>query len=411
MSVPAERSPLRFVHASDLHLEQPLAGLTEVPDHLREALREAPLRAARQVFDTTLAESADALLLSGDVLDPVKAGPRAIVFLLEQFGRLRDRGVAVYWAGGRVDPASSWPPSTPLPDNVHVFPIGRVEGHDLMKRGQVAARILGISRADGGTIDTSGFRRDPQGRFTVGVAYMTGDPPGKEGDRVDYMALGGKHRRVTVDTEPGIAHYPGTPQGRKPHDAGPSGCTILQVDDGGGRKLRFAACDTVRWIDESVEVTASVTRDQLLERLKERLDKVRGKNQGHDSLITWTVRGAGPLLAKIGAGALGDELLTELQRYDGRQQPACWSVAIRAEDTTEVGADLLEQETILGDALRALHKLEHDPRASFDLAKLLPPGLDDPALASIAQVGDADQRAALLGRAKRLALSMLSAEA
>ena len=32
---------LRFVHASDLHLEQPLHGVTEVPDHLRDLFLDA----------------------------------------------------------------------------------------------------------------------------------------------------------------------------------------------------------------------------------------------------------------------------------------------------------------------------------------------------------------------------------
>ena len=38
--------PFRFVHASDFHLEQPLCGVTDVPDHLRELFLEAPYAAA-----------------------------------------------------------------------------------------------------------------------------------------------------------------------------------------------------------------------------------------------------------------------------------------------------------------------------------------------------------------------------
>ena len=40
--------PFRFVHASDFHLEQPLMGVAEVPDHLRELFLDAPYAAARQ---------------------------------------------------------------------------------------------------------------------------------------------------------------------------------------------------------------------------------------------------------------------------------------------------------------------------------------------------------------------------
>ena len=92
--------PIRLVHASDLHLEQPIYGLADVPDHLRELLVEAPYQAAEQVFETALAENADALLLAGDVLNVDRAGPPAIVLLLDQFARLGDRGIQVFWAGG-----------------------------------------------------------------------------------------------------------------------------------------------------------------------------------------------------------------------------------------------------------------------------------------------------------------------
>ena len=112
---------IRLLHASDFHLEQPLGGVSEVPDHLRASFLDAPYRAVEQVVALAIAENVDALLLSGDVVLPEFAGPRAAVFLIQQFERLADHSIAVYWAGGDVDPPESWPPSAPLPDNVHVF--------------------------------------------------------------------------------------------------------------------------------------------------------------------------------------------------------------------------------------------------------------------------------------------------
>ena len=52
-------SSIRLVHASDLHLERPVAGLSQIPDHLRESLLTAPLTAAESVFDTAVSEAAD----------------------------------------------------------------------------------------------------------------------------------------------------------------------------------------------------------------------------------------------------------------------------------------------------------------------------------------------------------------
>src|SRR5688572_19005640 len=116
--------PLRLVHASDFHLELPLYGLAEIPDHLRELLIEAPYSAAKQVFETALAEDVDAVLLAGDLLHVDRAGPPAIVLLLDQFARLGERKIPIYWAGGTVDTPDSWPRSVVLPENVHVFPVG-----------------------------------------------------------------------------------------------------------------------------------------------------------------------------------------------------------------------------------------------------------------------------------------------
>ena len=40
-------SPFRFIHASDFHLERPLMGVADVPDHLRDLFLESPYTAAR----------------------------------------------------------------------------------------------------------------------------------------------------------------------------------------------------------------------------------------------------------------------------------------------------------------------------------------------------------------------------
>jgi DNA repair protein SbcD/Mre11 len=46
--------PLRFVHTSDLHLEQPPFGIAQVPEHLRELFLECAYWAAERVFAVVL---------------------------------------------------------------------------------------------------------------------------------------------------------------------------------------------------------------------------------------------------------------------------------------------------------------------------------------------------------------------
>ncbi|TWT76930.1 putative metallophosphoesterase YhaO [Posidoniimonas polymericola] len=399
--------PMRFVHASDLHLEQPLSGLTSIPEHLRELLRDAPYHAAEQVFETALTENADALLLAGDVVDIPLAGPRSVVFLLEQFRRLEARGIPVFWAGGRVDRPELWPPSTPLPENVHMFPVGKVGQHDLVRDGKVIAKVQGMSCDEDGVVNASGFHRDAHGLFTVGVAHGTSDAPGKEGDRVHYMALGGRHRRATVDHEPGVAHFPGTPQGRSPEEAGPAGCAVVQVDETRKAKTKFVSTDVVRWANETIEFTDGTSSEQLRGRMRERLEKLRKSTQDIDHLVSWKLRGAGPLLAKLRADGLCQELLDDLQKFDGRQQPACWSYEVICQDRFVAPHEWMDQETILGDLLRQFNLLRNSEAFVLDMRDMLPKPLPDATLAKLATIRPQDKQE-LLDRAEKLGVALLT---
>jgi DNA repair exonuclease SbcCD nuclease subunit len=405
---PNDTPTLRLVHASDLHLELPLYGLSEIPDHLRELLMEAPFQAAEQVFETALAEDADALLLAGDVLNVDRAGPPAIVLLLDQFARLGDRGIPIYWAGGAVDVPDSWPRSVPLPENVHVFPIRRVETLDLVRGGETVARVQGTSCREGGEVEARGFHRDAHGLFTIGVAYGTDDSPGHEGDRVHYMALGGRHGQETVDNEPGIAHYCGTPQGRGPNETGPHGCTVVTADETGRAKTRFVATDTVRWSEQQIEVTASTRSEQLHERMVEKLEKLQAQVPGVDHLVRWVIRGSGSLVNRLRPGGLADELLVDLRRKFGERSPVAWSVSIECKSPLSVPAEWFDQETVLGDLLRQVREFESRDDQQLDLWRLLPEEVRKEPLASIARIESAPERAELLSSAAKLGVDLLT---
>ena len=101
--------PFRFLHASDLHLEQVPTGLAQVPEHLRQQLLETSYQAAEFVFDTALTEDVQFVILAGDVIDIDRAGPRGIAFLRDKFERLAEHDITVYWAGGANDGPDGWP--------------------------------------------------------------------------------------------------------------------------------------------------------------------------------------------------------------------------------------------------------------------------------------------------------------
>lgn len=401
--------PLRFVHASDLHLERPLGGVAEVPEHLRELFLESPFQAASQVFETTLSERADALLLAGDVVDIDLIGPRAVVFLQEQFQRLADHDIPVYWACGDVDPAESWPAAIPLPENVTVFPVGRAQEYDLVRKGEVVAKIQGISRNRGSQLDDSGFHRDAHGLFTVGVAYGTSAAPGTEGDRVHYMALGGQHHRQTVDQSPGIAHYCGSPQGRNPKETEAHGCTLVTVDDSGSVKTSFVATDSIRWITETMEVTAGTDEDALLTQMQNRIGKLQTKHSGSRLLITWQIEGRGKVLNHIRRGGISDHMVELLCQQYGHGSPEIWTVAIECHEPLDVPQEWVDEETIMGDMLREFRALEADIDIPLRLEEFLPEELLSTPSAELAAVAEED-RAELLWSASKMAVDLLDGE-
>ena len=399
--------PLRFVQSSDLLIDRPLGALASSPDDLRELLRDAPRLAAERVFDTALSEEADALLLPGNVVDLTRAAPRDLVFLTNQFERLGKRGVRVFWAGGKLDPPDLWPRSMPLPDNVTVFPTGRVEEHSLYREDELIAVIQGTSYKAETELATHSFHKASQAPFTAAVVYSPAEPAEEEAERVDYLALGGRSRRTTIDRQPGLAHYAGCPQGCNPKESGQSGCSVVQIDESGRPKTRLIATDLIRWCEETVEFTAGVSAEQLTQRLRERLDKITSRSKGVDQLVSWRLHGVGPLVAQLHADGLCKELLTDLQTRVGRQKPMVWSYSVTCDDAYEPPHEQLDQETILGDLLRQVEVLRRNEAFGLDLKELLPRPLAAPEMKEMATIATSE-RADLYNRAAKLGVALMT---
>jgi exonuclease SbcD len=402
--------PFHFVHASDFHLERPPGGVEEVPDHLMRLFIDAPYRAAEKVFETALTAQADFLLLSGDIIDPDAAGPRGCVFLADQCARLAQRGIQVYWVGGRYDHADLWPTGLDLPNGVHLFGRGQVTRKVHLRDEEPVAEILGLSRGDRKKIRPGEFSGDSEAPFTIALTYGLTDGEGLAGRHVHYWALGGEHARRSPVTSPAVAHYPGTPQGRRPRETGPRGCTTVHVDESGRVRTTFVATDALRWQDERIMVTPHTTREQLERQLLERAAALWGTGLGPDMLVTWTVAGSGSLGAKLEWGSLEADLLTRLRNEYSSRRPTLWSVAVRPEDQGELPSKWYEQESLLGEMLRALRGLGEPDATPPDLRPLLAERHAAGSMAQAVDLSDPGIRGQVLEEAALLAVEMLSHE-
>jgi DNA repair protein SbcD/Mre11 len=402
------QSPFRFLQSSDFHLERPPRGLAEVPDHLRAALVEAPYRAAERVFDAAIKERVDFVVLSGDLFDPRTSGPRAPVFLAEQFERLARQDIAVYWAQGRADGVEGWADHWTLPKTVVRFPLHRVDRVVHQRDAQPLLQILGASAAQRRKIRAADFRADGHELFALGVAYGSADVESLAGGTMNCWALGGEHGRRTLTTAPATAHYAGSPQGRRPSEPGPHGCTLVQVDEAGRARLSFIATDAVRYVHEHVTVDEFIGGEQLYQILNERVVELLNDPFGPELLIQWTIVPNKTLASELRRGKLAGDLMARLRAEHGQKRPAAWTVGLDVESEVAVSPQQFDEETLLGEFLRTVNYYVEHADAPLDFEPYLAARHVAGSMASAVAIDDVALRQRVLGEVTRLGAQLLS---
>jgi hypothetical protein len=140
----------------------------------------------------------------------------------------------------------------------------------------------------------------------------------------------------------------------------------------------------------------------------ERMEKLIAQHPGIDLFVHWTIRGAGPLVNRLRPGGLADELLVDLRRQFGERSPAAWSASIHCDSPLSVPAEWYDQETCLGDFLREVREFELREDLALDLRQFVPEDIRDDSLASIANIDARGDRTALLCRAAKLGVDLLT---
>ncbi len=181
--------PFRFLHAGDLHLDSPCQTAADVPDHLIDLVIDAPLQAATKLFDAALDQRVDFMVLAGDVVDPYRAAPHELLFLVQQFQRLADRNIPVYWSGGSIDSTSQWPSYISWPSNVHRFPAGHVLRCRHEIAGAAVCEIISCSHDASQQYRPYDFSPSSADFFSVAVAHANWNAGAVGEIGVNYWAL------------------------------------------------------------------------------------------------------------------------------------------------------------------------------------------------------------------------------
>jgi len=256
---------MKVIHAADLHLDSPLAGLAEYDGAPIEQVRSATRRALAALVDLCLDEAAALLLVAGDLYDGDFRDYSTALYFAEQMARLREAGTRVVWLRGNHDAANRITKHLRTADHVTELSSTRPETVVFDELG-VAVHGQGYGTRE----VTQNLAEQYPGRrpdlLNVGMLHTALD--GREGHALyapcslgdltahgyDYWALGHVHGREVLSEDPYVV-FSGNLQGRHARETGPKGATLIEVDAGRIVSVEPRVLDVVRWEVATVDAT------------------------------------------------------------------------------------------------------------------------------------------------------------
>jgi exonuclease SbcD len=277
----------RFMHAADLHLDSPFVGMAELPQGIRDSLRQSTFIALANMVELAIQQKVDFVLISGDVYDLADRSLRAQIRFQKALQRLSSSNIAIYIVHGNHDPEDGRAARLNWPAHAHFFSASEVESLPVILEGKgTVAQIYGISYETAAVTENLVLRiaekyeesgKNHSDLFRIGLlhtnvegnhAHANYAPCSLQdllGCGMHYWALGHVHTRQVLHKEPAIV-YPGNLQGRSVRETGAKGCYIVDVSEYGEAMLTFHALDAIRWQQRSISIQGIQTEQELKER-------------------------------------------------------------------------------------------------------------------------------------------------
>lgn len=360
----------QFVHASDLRLGEPLRGITEPSAQLRKFLQDAPYRATERIIDATLDNNCEFLLLTGNVMDLSCFSPRGVTFLQKQFQRLDKAKIPVFWVAGEMETGGRWPTTMELPSNVTMHLSTDIRTHAITKNGQTLCSLL--TRGYSHLCHPADFRNPGVAEYCVAAVY--GQFPSDDlFDRpIDYWALGGTVNLDVATRVTKIALSPGAAQARSFEGTGHHGATFVAIDEARNAHLEQLDCAGVRYYREVLPTNEGNT-ERLKDILGARALEIATECKDAWGVVEWVFVPDGEnSWLKLSRQEL-TSLTKWMQKEFGQSDPGVWTESISFDvPMTQVPSEVLDEDSIRGDFLRALEEISRDEQRVIDLRRYLP---------------------------------------
>ena len=376
---------MRFIHASDLHIDSPLRGLDRYEGAPVARLRTATRAALERLVDMAIAERVDFVLFAGDIYDRDWPAFQTGLFFRETMVRLGRADIRVFIVQGNHDAQGVITRQLILPPNVTVFSSRTAQ---TFRIDELAVAIHGRSFPDRAVDEdlVPSYPEPVPDFFNIGMlhtslngrvghdTYAPTDLATLLAKGYDYWALGHVHAREIVSEAPRVV-FPGNLQGRKADETGPKGCELVTVE-AGRIEAEFVALDVVRWnqlvvsLDglDRLEALGDAFREALepvLVGATDRLHAVRVTLSGSTALHRLEANQPGTLAAAVQAAAqdVGDAEI--------------WIEQVRLELTTPMDrGQAVQRQDAVGELIRLVDSIAGDDaelasRARAELGDLL----------------------------------------
>jgi len=381
-----------FIHAADLHLDAPFAGVDASDPRVSDALVTSTYDAFERIVTLAEERRVDFVLVAGDAFNSRNKSYRAQARFRAICERLDRAAIPIFLVQGNHDPADGWSANLPMPATVHYFRTDAVERVEVSDpdTGDTLCALYGRGYATAATKTNlvRGFERDAADGTAIGVVHA--NVGGQEGyepyapcslddlraANMDYWALGHIHKPMLLQEQPPI-RYAGSPQGLNPKEDGPHGCWLVTMESGAVREQEFVETSVVRWARAEFDASGADDLDAVAGRLRDVCQEFRADAEGRPVILRIDVTGRTAAHAELTHGTTFAELVGELRDEQLAEEPWVWVDRVRDRTRAVLDVEFLRGvEDFTGDLVRIADDLTAEPQEATALVQEALGGID-----------------------------------
>ncbi len=258
---------MKFIHAADIHLDSPLAGLAAYKDAPADLLRTVTRDAFTKLVDEAIEEAVDFMVIAGDLYDGSWKDYNTGHFFCREMGRLNKADIPVYLLFGNHDADSEMTKKLALPPNVHQFESRKA---NTFRIENLKVALHGRSYKEAATVENLaasypapvagwtniGVLHTALGGYAAHANYAPCSLAELTAKGYDYWALGHVHEHAILQKAPWVV-FPGNLQGRHIRETGERGAMLVTADESGIHSVERLLVDVLRWHVVDVDADAS----------------------------------------------------------------------------------------------------------------------------------------------------------